>query len=84
MRAERKYRGVALWVIRDYLIGLGGTLDGEHRIRAPGWSATFREGKPEPIGSIRFNTVHVDFEGDEVVLDRVLKEFRGKMLRPGG
>jgi len=84
MHVEREYHGVPLWVLRDYLIDQGGTMISKACIGGEGWSATFREGEPFKLGMLRFTTLHVDFEGDAVVLNRVLSTFDLKMLRAGG
>lgn len=84
MRIEREYHGVPLWVMRDYLIELGGTMIGEDCVRGGGWSATFREGEPVTLGVLRFGTIQGDFDGDAVVLNRVLAAFDLKMIRAGG
>jgi hypothetical protein len=50
MHVEREYHGVPLWVLRDYLIDLGGKVISEACIRGEGGSATFREGEPFTLG----------------------------------
>jgi hypothetical protein len=84
MRIERQYRGVPLWVIRNYLTELNGKRTGEHCVSGPGWSATLREGEPVTLGPLRFNTVYVAIEGEASALDRLFAAFDKSMLRPGG
>ena len=84
MHVEREYHGVPLWVLRDYLIDLDGKVISEACISGEGGSATFREGEPFPLGMLRLGTLHVDFEGDAPVLNRMLSTFDLKMLRAGG
>jgi len=84
LHVEREYHGVPLWVMRDYLIDLGGTMISEACLSGEGWSATFREGEPFTLGRLRLGTLHVDFEGDAAFLNRLLSTFDLKMLRSGG
>ncbi len=84
MKVERNYRGVPLWVIRDYLIALGGTAESEMRVRGDGWIAVCCNDAPLTFDAIRFETVHIDFEGDAGVLQSILAAFDLKMTRPGG
>lgn len=84
MHVEREYHGVPIWVLRDYLIDLGGKMITEACISGEGWSATFLEGDPFPLGRFKLGTLHVAFEGDFAVLNRLLSAFDLKMLRAGG
>ncbi len=84
MHVEHEYHGGPLWVLRDYLIDLGGTMISEACINGEGWSAPFREGEPFTLVMLRLGTLHVDFEGDAAVLNRLPSTFDLKMLRAGG
>ena len=84
MRVEREYHGVELRVLHQYLIELGGKMIGGACISGEGWSATFREGEPFIVGRLKLGTLHVNFEGDVAVLNRLLSAFDLKMLRAGG
>jgi len=84
MHVKRECHGVELRVLRDYLIELGGKMIDEARISGEGWSAKFREGEPFNVGRLKLGTLHVNFEGDVAVLNRLLSAFDLKMLRAGG
>jgi hypothetical protein len=84
MRVEREYHGVELRVLHQYLIELGGKMIGEACISGEGWSATVHEGEPFTVGKLKLNTLHLFFEGDIAVLNRLLSAFDLKMLRAGG
>jgi hypothetical protein len=84
MHVGREYHGVELRVLHQYLIELGGKMVGETCISGEGWSATFREGELFTVGRLKLGTLHVSFEGDIAVLNRLLPAFDLKMLRPGG
>jgi hypothetical protein len=84
MRIERQYRGVALWVIRNYLTELNGERTGQHCVSGPGWSATLREGESVTLGPLCFDTVYVAIEGEASVVGHLFSAFDKSMLRPGG
>ncbi len=84
MQVKREYHGIPLRVISDYLVELGGTRIGEDLVAGEGWSATLQRGEPFTLGALRLDTIHIHFEGDAVVLDRLLALFDLRMIRAGG
>ena len=84
MQVKREYHGIPLRVISDYLVELGGTRIGEDFVAGEGWSAALRGGEPFRLGALRLDTIHVQFEGDAVVLNRLLALFDLRMIRAGG
>ncbi len=84
MEITREYHGIPLRVITDYLIALGGTRIGEDLVRGEGWSATLSRGEPFALGALHLDTIHVHFEGDASVLNRLLASFDLRMIRAGG
>ncbi len=84
MHAKREYHGIPLRVISDYLVELGGIIIGEDLIRGEDWSATLSRGEPFRLGALRLDTIHVHFEGDEAVLNRLLALFDLRMIHAGG
>ncbi len=84
MQVKREYHGISLRVISDYLVELGGKIIGEDFVAGEGWSATLRKGEPFKLGALRLETIHVQFEGDAVVLNRLLASFNLRMIRAGG
>jgi hypothetical protein len=84
MQVKREYHGIPLRVISDYLVELGGTIIGEDLVRGEGWSTILCRGEPFRLGALRFDTVHVHFEGDPPVLNRLLALFDLRMIRAGG
>jgi len=84
MQVKREYHGIPLPVIHDYLVELGGLSTGEGSVYGEGWSATLFRGEPFTLGALRLDTVHVQFEGDEAMLRRLLPLFDLRMVRAGG
>jgi len=84
MQVKREYHGTPLRVISDYLLELGGTIIGEDLVNSEGWSATLCRGEPFRLGALRFDTVHVHFEGDPPVLNRLIASLYLWMIRAGG
>ncbi len=84
MQVKREYHGIPLRVIGDYLIQLGATRISEDFVAGEGWNATLRGGEPFTLGALRLDTIHVHFEGDAAVLNRLLAMFDLRMIRVGG
>jgi len=53
-------------------------------VRGEDWSTTLCRGEPFRLGALCFDTVHVHFEGDPPVLNRLLALFDLRMIRAGG
>jgi hypothetical protein len=84
MRVERAYRGLPLWLARDYLIELGGESESNDGVRGENWRVTLCEGEPIAIGALRIGQIQIIFEGDDATLARVVSAFEKKALRAGG
>ena len=84
MRIERMYRGIPMWLARDYLIEVGGAATEDYVVRGADWTATIRDGEFLPVGALRIGTIHVEFEGDEKTLPMMLAAFELKTIRAGG
>ncbi len=84
MQVKRKYHGIPLRVIEDYLVELGGTVIGEDTVSGEGWGAALRRGEPFALGALRLGTIHVHFEGNATVLSRLPASFDLRMVRAGG
>jgi molybdopterin synthase sulfur carrier subunit len=83
---EKSFRGISERLAREYLVGLGGEPDGEHRIAGEDWAAeTSAEKVPIYEGStMRLTEVTVVFTGDPDRLVDLLPRFSQKAVRAGG
>lgn len=75
--------GVPLWLLRAYLVELGGRARG-NRVRGDGWRAELVQVGDHRIGSLNVGQVRVTVEGEPSALDRLLPALEKKLVRGGG
>ena len=81
---EREIHGVPLWLLRDYLVELGGETQGDNRVVGDGWVARFARIEPFRIGLLCVGRVRLELEGEEPVLDTLMPRLELKLMRGGG
>lgn len=77
-------RGIPLWLLRDYLVDLGGVVQPDGVVYGSGW-----QGRLEPLddfrlGSLRVATVRMELSGEPEALDQLEGQLKYKLLRAGG
>ena len=77
-------RGIPLWLLRDYLIDLGGVLQPDGTVLGPGWSGQLTRLADFQIGSLRVGEVRVEIRGEDEALEKLEIGLRPKLLRAGG
>jgi hypothetical protein len=80
----REVRAVPIWLLREYLEGLGGESEGDGSIRGPGWTATLTQIEDFQVGSLRVGQVRLEIEGEEKALAELRPVLAEKLLRAGG
>lgn len=81
---EREMNGMPLWLLRDYLVDLGGTAEGELRVSGNGWEADLAQMDDYHIGSLSVGRVRLVWRGDEAAQQEILPALEKKLLRAGG
>ena len=79
----REIRGIPLWLLREYLVELGGSADGD-RVVGDGWDASIMQLADYQIGSLRVGQVRLAIDGDDDVLSYLKQRLELKLLRGGG
>jgi hypothetical protein len=77
-------RGIPLWLLRDYLIDLGGQLQPDGTVVGPGWTGELTRLADFQIGSLRVGEVRVELRGEPQALEKLEVGLRPKLLRAGG
>lgn len=77
-------RGIPLWLLRDYLIDLGGQAESGAQVSGPGWQAQLTGLDDFRLGSLRVAQVRLELRGDSDVLAQLEQRLRPKLLRAGG
>ncbi len=77
-------RSIPLWLIRDYLLELGGQEEEPGLVKGIGWTVSLNQMADYQIGSIRVGQVHLNLKArlDEFETIRVALE--KKLIRAGG
>ena len=80
----REVHGIPIWLMKEYLIELGGESMGENQVRGDGWIAAFARIEDFKIGSISVGRLRLQIDGDADVLQSLLPQLELKLLRGGG
>lgn len=81
---SHEIRGIPLWLLRDYLVDLGGQAQSEAQVIGPGWQAQLTRLADFRLGSLRVGQVRLDLRGEPDALARLEQGLRPKLLRAGG
>jgi len=76
--------GIPLWLLREYLVELGGRADGECAVEGAGWRAELAKLPDRQIGSLRVGRVELRLTGESEALAALRPGLDRKTLRAGG
>jgi hypothetical protein len=79
----REIRGIPFFLIKEYLVELGGDLKGDDLVTGEGWSVRLTRMEPYKLKSLQVGQTRLDIELDENVADDFLERFAMKTLRAG-
>lgn len=77
-------RGIPLWLLRDYLVELGGRAVDDQTVEGDGWRVQLTRLEPFRLGSLEVGQVRMAMEIADGQMDDFLARFRLKTLRAGG
>jgi hypothetical protein len=81
----RDIRGIPLWLLRDYLVDLGGVARGDDEVEGPGWRVRLSRLPDYRIGSLRVGETRMELSAaDQPTLDQLERNLWPKLLRGGG
>jgi molybdopterin synthase sulfur carrier subunit len=81
---EQVVRNLPLWLMREYLEEVGGTVQTDGRIKGDGWTATLEQIEDFKLGSIVVGQVRFQAKGDEQAVNDMWLVLKDKMIRAGG
>jgi len=84
IRFDWQIRGIPLWLIRDYLLELGGREAEPGLVKGTGWSVSLNQIADYEIGSIRVGQVLLNLEAAPDVSESIRRALEKKLLRAGG
>ena len=77
-------RAVPLWLLREYLVELGGQAESEYSVVGAGWRASLTQLDDFRIGSLRVGEVEVRVVGKPAALERLAATLDRKLATRGG
>ena len=77
-------RGVPLWLLREYLVEAGGTVQSPDVIVGEGWQAHLTQLDDYQIGSLRVGQVWLEWQGEGPALAKAKELMAYKLHTRGG
>jgi hypothetical protein len=79
----REMRGIPYFLLKEYLVELGGTLEAENLFVGDGWSVRLTKLEPYKLHSLQVGQTRLEMELEERVAEDFLQRFAMKTLRAG-
>jgi hypothetical protein len=79
----REMRGIPYFLLKEYLVELGGALVDENLIVGDGWSVRLTKLAPYQLHSLQVGQTRLEMELEERVAKDFLRRFTMKTLRAG-
>lgn len=83
-RIVHDMRGIPLWLLREYLLEMGGALTAEDEIAGEGWRVRLTPLEPFRLGSLEVGQVRLEINVDDDREADFRERFAKKTLRAGG
>ena len=80
----KEMRGLPLWLLREYLVEIGGEVGPNGDIHGDGWTASLAQMDDFKLGSLVVGQVRLEVTADEQALARLMPVLEKKLLRAGG
>lgn len=80
----REIHGIAAETLREYLIRLGGADQPGGIIAGAEWRASIRQMPDYQLGKASFCSFLVEIAGKEEAVEKIMRQFELRIMRPGG
>ena len=80
----REMRGIPFFLLKEYLIDMGGSEVDENHVQGEGWNVTLTRMEPYRIGSLSIGQTLVEVEIKDELVDEFMETFNLKTWRAGG
>ena len=80
---SREMRGIPYFLLKEYLVELGGTLVEENLVTGQGWQVRLTRMEPYKFHSLSVGQTRLEMELEEDIADQFLERFAIKTLRAG-
>ncbi len=79
----REMRGIPFFLLKEYLVELGGVLDEDDVVTGKGWAVRLTKMEPYKFFSLQVGQTRLDMELNDEVAEDFLERFAMKTLRAG-
>ena len=80
----REMRGIPFFLLKEYLVDMGGKEVDENHVEGPGWHVTLTRMEPFRIGSLSVGQAKLEIEIEDKLVDGFMETFNLKTWRAGG
>ena len=80
----RDLRGIPLWLVREYLVELGGAAQSEQHVIGPGWEVHLSQLADFQIGSLRIGEIRIEVTAQADIISELRARLDRKLIRAGG
>ena len=80
----REMRGIPMFLLKEYLVEMGGSELEENQVQGPGWIVNLSRMEPFRIGSLEVGQTLLEIQIEDHAVDGFLEVFGQKTLRAGG
>ena len=84
IQQTREVRGIPLWLVKAYLIEIGGAELELNVVQGQGWKVQIQQMADFQVGSIRVGQVRLDLEAEPEIYPALTAALDMKFLRAGG
>lgn len=81
---QRDLCAMPIWLLRDYLVKLGGQEQADGWVHGQGWRARLTQIEDYQIGSICVGQVRLEVMGEDAGVAAMWEQLEPKLMRAGG
>ncbi|GAB4433090.1 MAG: hypothetical protein Kow002_20740 [Anaerolineales bacterium] len=79
----REMRGIPYFLLKEYLIEMGGAPIDENQVQGPGWRVEMSRMEPFRLGSLSVGQTRLEIHIEDDKVDEFMEVFGKKTLRAG-
>lgn len=80
----REMRGIPKFLLKEYLVEMGGTIIDDTRVESPNFTVVFETMEPFRLGALEVGQNRLIIHVDQTWKDEFFRQFSQKTLRAGG
>ena len=83
MATETQLHAIPLWLLREYLVEVGGQAMADELVVGDEWQAILEKQPPRQVGSLQVGIVKITVEGTPAALGEMLPQLEKRTMRAG-